>query len=508
MLRRLAINTGTNFVFRIFTFGLQLASVPIIVAATNSEAYGILLLANSVMGYFDLMKSGFPAGMVKFVSEYEAKDEPGQVAQIINTSLAFYLGIGTVTALGTWGFTEAGGVTLFQISVGSQGTAANVLLIAGGLAILKWPSTGLGQALDGLQRYAENNLYKGLGSLLGMSLSIAAALLGYSLEWIFLFQSIDLILSSAFQYRLLRRLQPQWHLNPLGFDRSTFRMIFGYSAWMLLNQVSNILIYQTDRIILGLFLPVSSLTVYHVVTTPFKAIKQLSSLFNSALLPVVSSEEARSGQAGLDRFIYIATRYSNGFMAPLAVLGFFLAEPFIRAWMGVEFVEYAWIAEIACIVQLLRLSNATLAEIYYGAGKVERLTTIAVSTAILNVFLGVWWVQTFGVAGVVFSTIAASLIGVPLQYVLVFPELEVRRGRYVYEAIVRGQWVVWVGALLLLPMRDSLASLASWWTLGLVGGALGAAFYAGIWFAAVKSKHRHYAIAFVRQAVIAPLMRS
>jgi O-antigen/teichoic acid export membrane protein len=102
------------------------------VSATNSEAYGILLLANSVMGYFDLMKSGFPAGMVKFISEYEAKDEPGQVAQIINTSLAFYLGIGTVTALGTWGFTEAGGVTLFQISAGSQGTAANVLLIAGG----------------------------------------------------------------------------------------------------------------------------------------------------------------------------------------------------------------------------------------------------------------------------------------------------------------------------------------------------------------------------------------
>jgi hypothetical protein len=117
-------------------------------------------------------------------------------------------------------------------------------------------------------------------------------------------------------------------------------------------------------------------------------------------------------------------------------------------------------------------------------------------------------VQTFGVAGVVFSTIAASLIGVPLQYVFVFPQLDVRRSRYVYEAIVRGQWVAWIGALLLLPMRDSLTSLGSWWTLGLAGAALGAAFYAGIWFSVVKSKHRQDALAFVRQTFVAPLMRS
>jgi O-antigen/teichoic acid export membrane protein len=508
VLRRLAINTGTNFAFRIFTFVLQLASVPIIVNATSSEAYGLLLLANSVMGYFDLMKSGFPAGMVKFVSEYEAKDEPEQVARIINTSTTFYLGIGVLTALGTWVFTEAGGLSLFNISAESRSTAVNVVLIAGGLAVVKWPSTGLGQALDGLQRYAENNLYKGLGRLLGVALSIAAALLGYSLEVIFLLQSIDLLLSSVFQYRLLRILQPHWHLNPLGFDRETFRMIFGYSVWMLVNQLASLLIYQTDRIILGLFLPVSSLTTYHVVTMPFKIIKQLNSLYHSALLPVISSEDARSGRSGLDRFIYLLSRYTNAFIAPLAVLGFFLSESFIRVWMGADFVQYAWIAEVACIAQLLRLSNATLGQVCYGTGKVERLTGIAITTAVLNVFLGVWWVQLFGVAGVVFSTIAASLIGLPLQYVFVLPQLEVNRSRYLVQAVLRGQWLGWIGGILLLARRDYLSALDSWAELVVIAGILGLLFYGPIWFVVVKKTHRDNVHAFIRHDLLAPLLRS
>jgi O-antigen/teichoic acid export membrane protein len=487
---------------------LNLASVPIVVQATSSEAYGILLLANSVMGYFDLMKSGFPAGMVKYVSEYESKDEPGKVAEIINTALVFYLGVGLLTLVVVWGFVEVGGISLFNVSESNRDTATNVLLIAGGLAIIKWPTTGLGQALNGLQRYAENNLYKGIGSLLSAAMVIAAAWLGFSLEMIFLFQSGAFFVSAVFQHRLLRVLQPQWHLRLRGFDWETFRMIFGYSAWMLLNQISMILIYQTDRIILGMFLPVSSLTVYHVVTTPFRAIKQTSSLFNSALLPVVSSEAADAGREGLDRFIYTASRYSNAFVAPLAVIGFFLAEPFIRVWMGGEFVQYAWIAQVACLCQLLWQSNATLGQVYYGTGKVERLTSIAVAVAIINVPLGIWWVQSFGVAGVVFSTVAASMLAVPLQYLLVFPELEVSRGRYAFNSVARGQWVAWVGGLLLVPAKAYLAALSSWGGFILAGGILTLLFYGAIWFAAVKRRHRNQAQAFIRRDLLAPLIGS
>lgn len=507
MLRRLAINTGTNFAFRIFTKALNLASVPIIVYATSSEAYGILLLANSIMGYFNLMKSGFPAGMVKYVSEYESKGKPAKVAEIINTSLVFYLGVGVVTIGAVWGFVQVGGVSLFNVSQANRDTAVRVLLIAGGLSVLKWPATGLGQALQGLQRYAQNNLCKGIGNLLGTGLAIGVAVSGFSLEIIFILQSGGVLISAFFQYYLLQTLQPQWHLRPTNFEWETFQMIFGYSAWMLLNQISNILIYQTDRVILGMFMPVSSLTVYHVVTTPFKVIKQASSLFNSALLPTVSSEVEKTGREGLNRFIYTASRYCNAAFSVPAVIGFFLAESFIRVWMGPDFVEYAWIAQLACLCQLLLQSNATLGQVYYGTGKVERLTIISVTTAVINIFLGVWWVQLFGVAGVVFSTVAASVLGVPLQYVFVFPQLEVERVQYAYWAIFRGQWVAWAGGIALWPARTYLAGLDSWIGFIFVGAALTVLFYGLGWFATVKREHRQGAYMFIRRNLLAPISR-
>ena len=489
MLRRLLINTGSNVLFKVFSMVLALVSVPVLVSAVGADGYGVILLAGSVMGYFNLLNGGVPAGVVKYVAEFEARGDERQVNRVISTSFMFFVAAGLLVGGAVAAFAAFGGVQVFRPSAELLAPATRVLYTAAALAVMSWPLSVLGQTLDGLQRYPENKVARGLGDVLAKLAAIGAALAGFSLEVIFFASQAGFFVTSLLQYRVIRRVLPTWDLSASNVSRETLHLIFGYSVWMLLNQIAVVLTYQTDRILIGLFLPLQALTVYHVITTPFRYVQQISGLYNSALMPAISASEARGGQETMDQFIYTATRYSNAFFAPVAVLAAFFAAPFIRLWVGEEYLTYVWVAQMACLFQLVWQSNATLGQAFYGTGRVRTVTVIAVSMAVLNVLLSIWWVQGLGVAGVVLATVAVGVIGVPLQYAAAFSDLAVDRGRYAL-GMVRGQWPSWVAGLALLGAWGPIQSIATWPTFILVSLGAAALIYGATWFLTVKPQHR------------------
>jgi O-antigen/teichoic acid export membrane protein len=490
MLQKLIVNTGTNFGFRLFSMILAFVSVPILVSSIGMEGYGVILLAGSVMGYFGILNAGVPAGTVKYVAEYEARGDHKMVNEIISSSFVFFLIAGAAVTLAVSVFAGLGGISVFKITPEHQQAATRVMYIAAAVAFFSWPLGTLAQALEGLQRYPENQLAMGLGNIVGQGLAIAAALGGYSLEAIFLCMHLGILITVLLQYRALRKALPAWNLSARHFSWATLGMIFGYSVWMLLTQIASLLFYQTDRIIIGLFMPVSALTVYHVVTTPFRYIQEFSALYNSALTPAISATEAQHGRKGLDQFIYIASKYSNAFVAPLAIVGALLVGPLVGLWMGRQFLPYIWIAQIACAFQMIWQANSTLGRVFYGSGKVKVISLIAIGMGLLNVPLGIWWVQEIGVAGVVFSTVVAGTLGVPLQYLFAMRELGVDRKRYFVNSIIKGQWTSWILGALLLPFWFHFQSIQSWpvWIAHAIVLAL--LFYGGVWLFTFEPRHR------------------
>jgi O-antigen/teichoic acid export membrane protein len=497
MLRRIAINTAASFAFRAFSLVLSFVAVPVLVGTVGADGFGLILLALSVMGYFNLLNAGVPAGAVKYIAEYEAKGDRARVDKVVASSFVFYLFAGLLVMCLVASFAALGGLALFQIDPGKLESATRLLYVASVLAVITWPLGTFGQVLEGLQRYPENKLAMGVGDLINKAASIGFALAGAPIEIVFLMMNVGLLFTVPMQLRVLRRVLAGWRLRLADFDLSTLRMIFGYSVWALLGQVAYLLIFQTDRIILGLFLPIASLTIYHVVTMPFLAIADLSALYRSALTPAVSATGARRGIKGLDTFIYTISRYSNAFVAPLAVIGAYLCGPFIVLWMGEEYLPYIWIAQIACLFQLLWQSTSVVGIVFMGTGRIKRITLIAVSLAVLNVPLGIWWVQTMGVAGVVFSTICVGVLAVPLEYLIAMPELEMDRSRYFLKSVVGGQWTSWVLGLLLLPAAAAIQEVSSWPSLIAVAAGLAVVFFGANWFLSVEKRHRAMVRSFV-----------
>ena len=468
---------------------LSFVSVPVFLSAIGAEGYGVLLLVSTIMGYFQVLNGGVPAGTVKYVAEYHAKGDTKTINEVISSSVVFYLVAGIFVAGGVTLFTTLGGIQLFNISLDKQQEATHLLYVAAGLTVISWPLNTLSQSLAGLQRYPEKNLAEGLGNALSKTLAIGAALSGQSLMTIFLCQQTGLLVAAGLNARFLRKVFPAWSMGARHFSFSTLRMIFQYSVWMLVEKIQVMLIGKTDHIILGIFLPVSSLTIYHIVTTPAKYIGTLSHLFTSTMTPAVSAAEAQRGRQGLDRFIYLATRYANAFIAPMAIVGTFLCGPLISLWVGPEYLEYVWIAQVACLMMSTHILVG-LYQVFNGAGVVKEKALIGLFTAGLNVVFGVWWVQVIGVAGVVFATIAERILIAPLMFIFAFPKLQIEVVRYVREVVLRGQWTSWVLGLLLLPLWGHFQAIDSWlsFVVQLVGLTL--LFYGVVIFFVVEERHR------------------
>lgn len=459
---KLIRNTLSNAGARLLMLVLSIVATPILIEAVGDEGYALLMLIPTITGYFDLLGGGVPGGTVKFIAEYEAKEDWEMINRIINSSLLFFLIIGAIVCVGLLAFTGLGGLSMFNISPQNVEPARIILIVAAFLALLSWPSTAFSSTLEGVQEHHIKNVVLTSTSILSMVCAIVAAKLGADIVQVFLVQNAAFVLRWIWIAFTVHRRVPQWKPNPLAGSWDTFKMIFGLSVWMLALGIASMLNYKFDELIIGSALPVAMLTVYSVISRPFKLVQQASSMFNSAVMPAVSSYEAQQGRQGLDVFIFTGVRYNNLLVAPLSVIATYFCAPFIAMWVGERFLEWIWIGQLSCAFQMVWQSNSMLGRVFYGTGKVERIAMIALINAVLNALLSILLVQYMGVTGVILSTVLIGCLAVPAQYLFVFPLLDIPRWGYLRRAIIRAQWPHWIAGLVMIPLWPWIQTIRSW----------------------------------------------
>src|SRR5690606_27206992 len=131
----------------------------------------------------------------------------------------------------------------------------SVLLVTVCLAIFTWPSTALASGLAGLQEFHKLNLINSAGRALGQILAIVAAVAGGAVWLVFLAREAMAPLQYTIEAVVIKRTLPGYRPRPWSFSRKMFRRIFGLSRCALISGIAGLLIYQTDKIIIGALIP-------------------------------------------------------------------------------------------------------------------------------------------------------------------------------------------------------------------------------------------------------------
>lgn len=469
MLKKIISNTIANYLLKAIQLFLNLLAIPILINNLGEEGFGIVLFASIVVGYFNILELGITDGVTKYVSQYLESKEYNKVQSIINTSLIFFIGIGFLVSLTLITWVLLDGVSWLNLDPDLSVNSERIFLFASVIALISWPQLLLKGIFKGIQDFVTLNILLGIGRIISVISAILAVIYtNWEIEYVFLLFNLDKILLTLIQFKILKKKLPFWKFSIFDFNKDTFRFIFSFSGWIMLGQVAVLLEYQSDQIVILSFLSASFLATYAVVFYLFRMIQQISGLAGSAVMPAISQINESSNSSDIKKIIFVGVKMHNLFFAPITLMLFFIAEPFIKLWVGVKYLDYLWLIKLSIIFQLVWQSGAIFGQIYLGLGYSKKPGIIAIIVGVLNVTTSIILVNYIGMSGVILGTILVGVVSVPIATFWMLKDVEISFKDFFIKIIVRTQFPLIIGALLFFVIIDWINKIDTWFMLVLI----------------------------------------
>lgn len=384
--------------------------MPFMVSHLGDEMYGIWILIISFVGYGSLLDMGIKNSIIKYVAQYNVKGDKDDLNRIFNTSLLVYFLMGLlVVALAV--FISKGMSHMFNINSLFRRDAQTVVLVAGLELALSLPFGVFGGFLAGLQRYDTRNGIVILTSVIRSALILIFLSKGYhlvALSVIMLFSDVLGHLGSIyFMYKYL----PDLKMDLKCVDRKTFRDIFSYGLYSMLNALSLRLKYRTSPIIIGAYLGAGSITFYSIADNLMRYLRQISYGFSYVFNPVASELDAKEEHERIRRLVIYGARYSLLIILPISITFIFLGREFISIWIGSKYAQLAGtVLIILAASHIVALSQETAGSILFGLNKHKYSSLLVLIESVFNVVLSVILVRKYGVVGVALGAAIPQVI--------------------------------------------------------------------------------------------------
>jgi O-antigen/teichoic acid export membrane protein len=218
------------------------------------------------------------------------------------------------------------------------------------------------------------------------------------------------ILARLIMIWTVRRVAPEFSFSLRGARRDLARKVLSFSLSTFILQVADNWQARIDEVVIGAFLPVSSVGFYAVA----RRISTLPSVFSdpvlSAFLPLASTLHAQDDADRL-RSLYLAgTRVVFAICVPMLTTVVVLAGPLLSIWVGAKYAVNAPIAVVLAVAGVLEIGYWPGRLIVQGIDQHHDISKAALCAAIANVVLSLLLVRPLGLMGVALGTLFPAVV--------------------------------------------------------------------------------------------------
>jgi O-antigen/teichoic acid export membrane protein len=252
----------SNWIMLAVNVGVAFFLSPYVVKHLGSVYYGIWALANQFIGYLYLLDFGVRESVIRYTAKYVARQQPQRLNQVLSTAILLYVPIAGITVLAalviSWGIAD-----WFSIPA-ANAAEARIAIIFMGLTIAQTfvfnVFTGI---LQGLNRFDIGNTVGLFSVVVRTALIVILLGQGYKLAALaavyFGLAVAGGLVSAVFAIRLLRDagVTFRFHIPVRRRLKALGRKIFGYGAFVLLNNIAQKIIFASDAVVIGAFLGVA-----------------------------------------------------------------------------------------------------------------------------------------------------------------------------------------------------------------------------------------------------------
>ncbi len=383
---------------------------PFIVHRLGNSAYGTWVLLGSLVGYLGLLDFGVRGAVTRFVAnQYAAGDHRGASATVV-AALRLFAALSVVTVVIATVLAATLG-DLFQIPPDLLDEARLVVLLGGGAIASALVGGVFGGIVAGLHRFDLDGAVEIAITLLRAAAVVVALQAGYGLVALGVIQLVLSLLRGGLAFILTRRLYPELSVRGVGPTAQATRQLLSFSVFSSLIQLSGMIIYYTDSIVIAAFLPIGVVTYYAIAASLTDYARQLVAAISRVVTPRTSAALATGGTDAVRAVVLSVGPASTLVTVPMALTFLLRGERFLDLWMGPAYGPPTdRVLFVLSFVVWLAGGRLVAAAAVMGINRHRGLAIAVALEALANLGLSVVLIKPFGIVGVALGTLIPTMI--------------------------------------------------------------------------------------------------
>lgn len=408
-------NTLQNYLYQFLIMGLGFLAVPITLNYLGVEKYGMWVTILSILSWMNISDFGIGNGLRNKIAEGIADNKYHKVKEHISSAyycigiIAIIIAIASITTIYILGgYYDVVFNLKLPLLVMVLGFSINFFLgVSRSVAYGKQES-----ALVGLTQFATSSL-----SILGVII-ISRVSDGNILMLALVYNSaliIANIILSIIIYVKDKRIIP----NFANIKKDSFKEISNVGLKFFVIQLSGVILFTTDNLIITKFINLESVTTYNIIS---KIYDSITSIYSIVLIAIWSSVTHAfvQGDAYWIKSIIMRLRKLLFLLTILVILVSFLFDKIIYIWLRRSIDFPIELILIFALYTILISWNGIYSNIVNGMGKINLQLYLSLVGAIINIPLSIILAVNLnmGITGVKFATFLCILltsIALPIQ---------------------------------------------------------------------------------------------
>jgi O-antigen/teichoic acid export membrane protein len=408
--RHIARNVIFNWLGNLINMAVGVFLSPFILHHLGDVAYGVWVLAVSVVGYLTLLDFGMQGSILRFVNQGHTKQDHEFASEAASAALWVRLQISAL-ALILSGALAAIFPLLFKIPPDMTRQAREAILLIGCTTAVTLSIGVYGGVISALNRYDLQNYVTFVQTAVRVIGVVVVLRMGYGIVSIAFCELLAAICARGYQVILAKRIYPELRIRVRRPKRETLKKIWSYSAYAFLATIAVQLVYQSDNLVVGAFISAAAVTFYAIASSLCRYATQVVNAMSSTFMPAASTYESAGDSQSLLSLYKNGTRATIMVSLPMMLTLILRGSTFIGLWMGPRYAHVSGTVLILLSIPMFFLfANQTPAAIAFGIEKHKTVAIWAFGEGITNLVLSIVLVHFFGIYGVALGTLIPSLI--------------------------------------------------------------------------------------------------
>ncbi len=369
--------------------------------------YGIALVAPALIAVF--RDWGVNSAIIRYAAQYRVEGREAEIRSIFVSGLIFEIALGLVLSVISFSLSGFFATTIFhRPEIASLIQIASFVILAGGL------TNAATAAFTGMEKMELSSVMMISESIIKTVLVIVLVVLGLGTSGAIIGQAVAVLMAGSIGVLLISilvkklpkpdslKLEIRAYIGAMlqyGVPLSLAAIIGGFLAQFYVVLLP--IFYTTNNSVIGNY----GIAANFVVLIAFFATPVTTILF-----PAFSKLDAQKDKETLKNVFQFSVKYASLLVVPVAALVMCLAEPAVSTLFGSSYNSAPlFLSLLALSYFLTAFGNLSMANLINSQGQTKYILKLTLITAAVGFPLGYALIMTFGVIGLIATSLAASL---------------------------------------------------------------------------------------------------